>query len=258
MKDAFSHFAPYYDAVMQDIDYDRWLVLTTTLADLLPSQEFRHLDIACGTGTHSARLLQHGWNTTGVDLSPAMLRERPCGRFAFPVAAADMRALPFDGAFDYATCLFDSLNFVLEEDGIQEAIASFADSLHTGGLLYFDAITERMVVEHFAGSEWSEDHRTFATQWSGDYDRKTGLAETTIEVVNGPIMIVRERVYPSPFIEQAVRDAGLTLLGAFDARTWRAPGKKTLRIDYVAMKRPPRGSKRKFSALQRRVRSMLE
>jgi SAM-dependent methyltransferase len=256
--DQFADLSRHYDAIMREVDYDRWVVVVSLLADVLPSKRVRHVDLACGTGRLLKRLVQHGWSSVGIDLSHGMLRQSRRGPYVPDVAAADLAALPFVGRFNYATCVFDSVNFLLSEDRLHAAMRSIAGALSDGGVYYFDIITERMVTLHFANKEWTEDNGGFSTAWSGKYDRTTRVADLEIRVNTGPIHYVRERVYSHDDIAGAINAAGLTLLRHFDAETWDAPNKRSVRIDYVAAKNPTRTTARKLDAVTERIRTALD
>ena len=120
------------------------------------------LDIACGEGTFAVAMAKKGFRVTGIDRSPQMLefaRER-AGRFHFrerenaevEFLLQDMRSLSFDeracmrsmpstSEFDLATCWFDSLNYVLELEGIQKTFAGVHRALKKAGLFIFDMNT---------------------------------------------------------------------------------------------------------------------
>lgn len=249
-SDSFAYLAPFYDRIMSHVDYARWQRITTTLAALL-SSDFVHVDLACGTGALLKRLRAMGWHSMGVDLSEAMLRAGMKGRKtgSFPGAAADLRALPFRGVVDYATCLFDSMNFLLTQEDVDRALAQVYQALTPGGLLYFDVVTERMVLDHFDGQDWDENNGRFRTTWSSRYDRNTRVATTEVRVNTDASGVIRERIYMIPEIEKALAEAGFTLLGAYDARTWKAPGKRSIRVDFVAAKNPTTNFIKRFEAL---------
>lgn len=255
--DQFADLSRHYDAIMREVDYDRWVVVVSLLADLVPSMRVRHVDLACGTGRLLKRLVQHGWSSVGIDLSHGMLRQSRRGPYVPAVAAADLTALPFERRFNYATCAFDSVNFLLDDDRLLAAFRSVANTLTDGGVFYFDVITERMVTKHFANREWTEDNGGFSTAWSGKYDRSTRLADLEIRVNTGPVHFVRERVYTHEDIANALDMAGLALVGRFDAETWEAPGTRSTRVDYVAVKKPPRAAVRKLEDVAERVRGAL-
>ena len=254
--DPFEDLARYYDSLMSHVDYDRWYMVTTMLADLVSGKP-RHLDAACGTGVLAKRLLRDGWNTTAIDLSPSMItiaRNQP----PYPAAAvADLRALPFARTFDLITCLFDSVNFLLTLDDVERAVAQCAGALNDHGILYFDIVTERMVTEYFEGQEWIEDNATFSTRWRSTYDRSDSIAETRIRVNRGHESIVRERIYPLAEIREAVHRAGLTVLGAVDARTWRAPTARTVRVAIIATRSHDARMRKRFKSLHTDIGARL-
>ena len=255
-QDSFGELAPYYDRIMDHVNYDRWYMITTALAAMLPAG-FMHLDAACGTGTLIKRLRAKGWKSVGTDLSFAMIGTGRRTGAGFPGAAGDLRALPVCGGIDYVTCLFDSVNFLLSIEEVMKAFGEFRSVMTPRGVLYFDVVTERMVTEHFEDQDWTEDNGRFSTMWRSRYSRKTGIAETSVRVNSGPEGTVRERIYTQNEIEHALDQAGLSLLGAFDAHTWKPPHRHTVRIDFVAAIKPSRTLRKRFESVYAEVRKQM-
>ena len=251
--DAFEELARYYDAIMEHVDYERWVRITASLGEVVQAP-VRHLDAACGTGVLLDRVRPWGWHCHGIDLSLAMLREgRKQGRTA-PSAQANLCRLPFDNCFNLVTCLFDSINFLLEEAHVFQALRQIAGAMTEDGLLYFDSVTERMVTEHFEGQTWTEDNGGFETTWSNEYDREAGINDARLHISSGAEGVIRERVHAQNLLEDAVREAGLTLLGVFDAASWRPPQPRTVRLDFVAAKRPSVRTQRAFKKACQTIR----
>ena len=172
-------------------------------------------------------------------------------------AAADLRALPINNSLDYVTCLFDSVNFLLKEDDLRRAFKDIAGAMAPNGILYFDIVTERMVLEHFADQTWNERNGRFTTTWECTYDRTTATAETLIRVNNGPPSTLYERIYERETIHAALKDAGFEILAEADAEHWRAPSRKSVRIDYVAVKGPARALEGPFRKVRKQIRSFF-
>jgi SAM-dependent methyltransferase len=254
--DPFEDLARYYDPLMEHVNYDRWFFITVALAELLPSP-FRHLDAACGTGTLVEMLRKTGWDSAGLDLSPAMIHAARKKEGKPPVAVADLRALPCSASIDIVSCLFDSLNFLTEEQDLQLALEQLYHALQTGGILYADIITERMVTEHFEGQEWEEDNDGFSSRWRSHYDHTAGIAESHVRVNTGATSIITERVYPQEQVEAMLRKSGFDVLGMYDAETWGVPTKKTTRVDFVAVKGASPGLKRKYDKVAIQVRDWV-
>lgn len=258
VSDPFAELARYYDGIMEDINYDRWVLATSRLAEMMGTRRLRHLDVACGTGKLVKRLKVHGWSSIGTDISWGMVRTGMSSGALVPLAQANMTGLPFaDESADIVTCLFDSVNFLLEPSLVEKAIREFARVLAPNGVLYFDIVTERMVTEHFENQKWTEDNGRFSTTWEGTYDRRRRIADTHIRVNTGVETFIRERVYPVEDIKRWVDFAGMDVLGILDAETWRSISRRTIRADVIAAKTPPRRYARPMKAVIADVRRAL-
>lgn len=253
--DAFGELARYYDPLMEHVNYDRWFFTVSCLADLI-GEPVRHLDAACGTATLVAKLRKTGWESMGTDLSPAMIHAAHKKIPTAPVAVANLLAMPFNGSFNLVTCLFDSLNFILDETDLARAFRELHGALADGGILYTDIITERMVTEHFEGQSWSEENEGFTSRWSSAYDRKHAIAESRVRVNTGATSIIRERVHAPAMVEELIKQAGFQVLAAFDADNWKTPRKKTTRIDFVAVKNGAPGVAKRFQKVAKQVRQL--
>lgn len=257
VTDPFDGLARFYDPLMQHVNYDRWYLIAGAVARLLP-RRFVHLDAACGTGALLQKLRKDKWRSFGLDLSPAMLRAGRRRTGPARDVCADLRAIPMRGSLDYVTCLFDSVNFLLTEDDVYAGIAQLAGALRPRGILYFDVVTERMVLDHFADQKWTEQNERISSTWSCHYDRSTQTAATTIRVNKGDAYTLYERMYPLELIFDAVERAGCQLLGAHDAPTWKRPNRKTARVDIVAVRGDAREYRRPFRDIQTFIQDMLK
>jgi SAM-dependent methyltransferase len=103
------------------------------------------LDLACGEGTFAGAATRQGFRVTGLDASERMLGfAREMAREAgvdVHFVQADMRAIPFSGGFDLATCWFDSLNYIIEPEDLKRVFSGTAAALKGGGLFIFDMNT---------------------------------------------------------------------------------------------------------------------
>ena len=103
------------------------------------------LDLACGEGSFAILMSKEGYQVTGADRSESMLRiareraEEEQVQVEF--LNVDMRSLTFNDKFDLITCWFDSLNYLLELQELEQTFQGVSRSLKYGGLFIFDMNT---------------------------------------------------------------------------------------------------------------------
>lgn len=140
---------PHRDAA----DAEDAVALIERLVEPAPSS--RVLDLACGGGRH-ARLLSQRWRTTGLDLSPVLLRY---ARGQAPDACfvrGDMRVLPFaDAAFDLVVNLFTSFGYFEDDRSHQHVIGEVARVTAPGGTFVLDFLN----TEHIRDTLVAYDER---------------------------------------------------------------------------------------------------
>jgi len=102
------------------------------------------LDLACGSGTLTARLAKVVPQVVGLDSSPAMLaeaRSRYSGVAGVQFISGDFRGFQLGQEFDVAVCAFNSPNYVADVNELGAVFRSVAAHLGPAGLFVFDTVT---------------------------------------------------------------------------------------------------------------------
>lgn len=128
-------------ASYEQVDFSR--VVDSFTAHLPPGA--RLLDLGCGSGRDSARLLRSGYNVTAVDGSAAMLARalalhpELAGRTVHAVlpGVLPFEADSFDGAMSWAVIMH------LREEALPDLFAELARVTTRGGLLAYSVNTAR-------------------------------------------------------------------------------------------------------------------
>lgn len=183
---AYEAFAPFYDAYTRSYDHDRWLRNLEAVALEAGLQGHRLLDVACGTGKSFMPMLERGYEIAACDISPGMVeraRQRS-GLEPTDVFVADMRDLPRVGEFDLATCLDDSLNYLLSDEELECAFAGVARNVRPGGFFIFDLNSLAVYETLFAQNAIvATDEAMFCWRGTGEPDVEPGATyEATIEI----------------------------------------------------------------------------
>src|SRR5262249_44848737 len=121
------------------------------------------------------------YQVAGVDSSATMIEE--ARRKAGPgveLFCQDARALHLDRTFDAAVCLFDSLNYLLEEEDLQQAFAGVRRHLNPGGLFIFDRNTIHALEAGMFNQEGREAP-ALAYTWRSHYDPETRLCRIEMD-----------------------------------------------------------------------------
>lgn len=204
-------YSEYIAALIEEIEEERTRPFT------------RICDAACGTGlllrllggeqdepVNARRLL------AGFDLSPAMLvraRERVPEAHLAP---GDLRGpFPFNGPFDLITCVYDSLNYLLETAEVTAFFRAALGRLFSDGMLLVDFNNHEMY-ENRDGTE--QPHliggETFRESISLD-PGPPPLVTTVFEFESGR-EIHKQRAYEVEEIEQLLKEAGFRVVDTFD------------------------------------------
>lgn len=112
------------------------------------------LDVACGTGFHSVRLTEAGFDVTSADGSASMLSqafENGLSRgLILKTVQADWRWLNrhIQGKYDAIICLGNSFTHLHEEPDRRRALAEFYAALKHNGVLILDQRNYDAIVDH--------------------------------------------------------------------------------------------------------------
>lgn len=218
MSEAYGAFAYAYDKALGARFFKAARQLLDQTLDLYPTPKRTHLDVACGTGMTVAYFRRKGWKSTGVDASLPMLQLTTGG------VAGDMRHLPFRRKFARVTCLYDSLNHLLERDDLDAAFRSIRSVMDDDSLFLFDMNHPEIYPEVWGLSDpyvasGSDYHLEIATTYRKR--EKIGRADVSgWAVIEGKRVEIDEQHLQRAYSEREITDslaaAGLVPVDVID------------------------------------------
>lgn len=111
------------------------------------------LDLCCGPGRHAVSFALHGWQVTGVDLSPYLLhhaREYATERGAeVEWIQSDMRTFSRPAAYDVIVNLFTSFGYFEEPAGNRLVLERTRHNLKPDGVFVLDVVGKEIVARIF-------------------------------------------------------------------------------------------------------------
>ena len=254
-KKPYQHLATVYDSMNMDQFAVNMIDYTFRILRKFKYQPRSVLELCCGTGTAAMMFAEHGYEVTGVDGSPEMLKEaRKKAKSKKLKIDLKHQVLPKfsirDGKsrnlkkFDMVTCYFDSLNYLLSEADLKECFVRVAEHLNPGGYFIFDMNTlrgykfawARMTnagVRDDMGWVWKakvHDDEPLATLTAVFFMKKGRHWERIDENHT-------ERAYPNSDIKRFLKGAGFEIKGFYRAFKFHKPDRKTGRIAVVARKK---------------------
>lgn len=236
----YNKFAEIYDSLMTDVPYDE-------IADIIDNRIKEHsiqnniiLDLACGTGTLTSKLIKKGYELIGADASAEMLnvaREK-CPEVLFLNQSMDNFELY--GTVGTIVCCLDSMNYLTDVESLNETIRLCNNYLEPGGLLIFDINTEYKFENILADNIFTYDNDDVFYVWENDYSEGEKLCDfyLTFFVKEGEKYsrfeeVHTERVYSEKEIEKALSKNGFEVIEKLDNFTENRATKNSERIMYV-------------------------
>jgi SAM-dependent methyltransferase len=242
----FGVLAPHYDELMSMVPYDIWVEYISTLFVWASHSPNRVLDCACGTGNVSFEMARRGWQITGVDLSQEMIEvaqlkansQLEAPRFL----QADLSDFDLGETFDSVTCLYDSLNYILEPDKLHAAFERIAAHTQSGGVFVFDMNSDWAFKADLFTQHNFDPRKPLHYQWHADYDPATRVCEVNMKFMRNNAdgsqdtfyETHREHAYERAEVEAMLAATGWQLLRAFDAYTLNQPHARSERWFFVA------------------------
>ena len=180
-------------------------------------KQARILDLACGTGILAVELAGYGHFVHGIDISPQMVeiaKLKSIGLSNVSFEVQDMTQFCVEDKFDLATCTFDSINYLLDTNGLKVMFCRIAVILRESGLFVFDSNTNQLYVDRQKGRYERElGGESFIQSLS--YDPVKKEATTVFEFSDGNIEVHKQRPYDLVELEPPLAEAGLRIVHAF-------------------------------------------
>ena len=252
MTEPYEALANLYHAAQWDTFADSMADRALELAAEHGLDKIEHVvDVACGTGVAAIKFAAAGYRVTGVDRSPQMLaqagkRVAETGIAEVALVEADMRDFALDEPADLVTCMYDSLNYLLEEADLLAAFRSAAAALRDRGLYIFDMNTVFGLAEGWGSRDfirWDHGDCFIVCRSSWDYERSTNTLTLHGFTRQGKCWerfteTHVQRGYPVATIQALLERTGLAALTVCDffAQGAAEPGPKTSRVLVVARK----------------------
>jgi SAM-dependent methyltransferase len=205
------------------------------------------VDLACGTGTVAVALAQAGWRVDAVDGSAEMLAQARAKAAADEVtlraSQQDMRSFALPEPVHWATCLYDSMNYMLTSADLLAVFRSVFAALLPGGLFCFDMNTAWALSTFWDDATYFTDTDDLTVIMQSNYSSREQRTTVTVTCFRreGEKYVKfseqhTEQAYPTEHIALLLTDVGFTVEAQYECFSFHAPTPTSSRILYVARK----------------------
>lgn len=249
--EAYTSFAQVYDLFQDNVPYEQWCEYLAGLLAEYGVTDGLVLDLGCGTGSLTELLSKKGYDMIGVDNSGEMLelamekRDRS-GRDILYLLQ-DMREFELYGTVAAAVSICDSMNYILEYEELVRVFSLVNNYLDPGGVFVFDLNTPYKYRELLGERTFAEDREESSFIWDNFFDEEERINEYDLTLfIRRQVPGIREtlyqkfeethyqRSYELGEIQDAIREAGMEFVAAFDAGTRNPARPDSERIYVVA------------------------
>jgi ubiquinone/menaquinone biosynthesis C-methylase UbiE len=245
-KRIYKDIAPYYDRLMDDVDYKAWIAYIKNICTLKKCEPKSVLDLGCGTGMPALLLLNDGCSVIGIDGSPEMLgiAQKRLAQYDPPLIQSSFEGFYINQKVDLALSLFDSLNNLIDEGSLQRAFDRVAQCVRKRGLFLFDMNTIYGLRHMDERDMYTKESRGVYSIWKSRFDRRRSLITLSVTLFASENGLYRrieethlERGYPLSTLKQLLLQSGFGKITFYEHLTFRSAGPRTNRVMVVATKR---------------------
>lgn len=243
----YNYFAGVYDK-FQDMDYEKYTEYICNIFDKYNLKPELVLDLGCGTGNVTIPLAKRGYDMIGVDLSFEMLdiakdksREE---NLDILFLNQDMTEFELYGTVDVIVSALDSVNYIVEEDGIISMFKNVENYLNPGGIFIFDINTAYKLKTILADNTFTDEDDEVFYVWQNFYDDEEKICCFNLDFFekreDGAYQRYseyhEEKVYTSEDIKRYADIANLEFVDEFEEFKFISPRNDSERAFYVLRK----------------------
>lgn len=157
---SYQEFAYYYDSLMDPQFYEDYLAFLDKHVSF-----HKAIELGCGTGEMTFRLLAEGKDLIAADLSDDMLEvlaeKAEVKGVHLPMYRMDMCDFEIDGEMDAVLCFCDSLNYIIDLKDVKKVFIHAYKALHKGGCFVFDVDSLykcNVILKDYLEESYDEDY----------------------------------------------------------------------------------------------------
>lgn len=244
--DAYTSFASVYDLFMDNVPYEEWCAFLCKILAQHGITDGPVLDLGCGTGKMTRLMSEQGYDMTGIDNAAEMLQIAAMEPGEVPILylLQDMQDLELDGCVRAVYSVCDCVNYVLDEEELQQAFSRVHEYLEEDGVFIFDVNTSYKYTKLLAENTFAESRDEGSFIWDNYYNEEERINEydLTLFIPEGGELYRRytethyQRNYETETLLKLLKNAGFIDICVYDDYTDAPLCETSERAVFVAKK----------------------
>ena len=218
----YTKLASIYDRLMDHVDYESWSNYVLDLLNSASQGISSMIDLSCGTGSLISHLQSKVNTIYGCDSSKEMIYEAQkkltmdsASLFVSDISNCAIK----DNMFDCALILYDSINYLIDENSLRKSIGEVYRILKAGGFLIFDIVSEKHCIEHYADFHESEYWGEDGYSRHSFFDSDNGFQYNNFRIVlKGKTFIEKhqQKIYDVDYLKSVILEKSFHIVGIYD------------------------------------------
>jgi len=230
-----------YDKLMSHVNYKNWADYIVKLFQYSDIKINSIIDISCGTGSLLTNFINRKYFFCGSDISlPMICRAGPkFDKNVFMVSDVKRMSVK-SNRFDAVIFLYDSLNYMQNENQINSLFKEVNRILVKGGIFIFDIITDLLCKTHYQNFEEQENWNDSGYLRHSFYNNTSQIQHNDFRINIGNNIYFEshmQRVFPESKIDEYLNYNNFDLAARLDDFTFSASNEDSERIHYVCIKK---------------------
>lgn len=185
----YKYLSNIYDKSMNlsGIDYDKWTNKIITLMGEEKSRIKNILELGCGTGNLTQKLLEQGFEVVGIDKSYEMLEiaKEKTNSFKEKVILIQQDVCDIDFEIyeiDMILSANDLINYIIDEDDLENLFSFCYNHLRKKGLFIFDISSKYKIENILSNNTFFEEDEDYCMIWQNSYNKDDNTIDMYIDI----------------------------------------------------------------------------
>ncbi len=247
MSKAYTHLSGFYNWIMEHVDYEEWSQHVQNIWEKHNLKPKNMLELASGTCSFSSQdLFSKFSNIVCSDLAYSMLKGYAGqGQKIRGLVQSDAQFSPFKkNSFDLCIMMYDSINYLLEEEHVGQCFSEIYNLLEKGGAFIFDSTTEYNSLTFFEDEVSVEENDEATVIRESWYDSKNQIQYNEfnffVKTENNLYSRKKEthvqRIYSNSQMEELIKNSPFKSWARYADYGFEEISKSSERIHYILMK----------------------